>query len=222
MSNLSRRTFIVSSATGLAVLGGCTGTGQRHSTLLDVESIGWHWSRQEQMLIHAKRDDFDIVTHGGPDARVLRIRARPVSDELDLTEVAARMEKTMVKANGAGLAGPQVGLSIRVATLYLDHRSKNPKLVFARNPIIVERADESMDSYENCLSIPDAGGLVRRSKWVKVEYSTNTEEHVTAEAEGFNAVIWQHEIDHLDGTLYVDKLIGDQMTSDEILRLRPY
>jgi peptide deformylase len=215
MNKLSRWTFIIFSTASLALLGGCDG-------LLDYEGRSWQWSQEEQTLIHAKRDDFDIVTRGGTSTRVLRSRARPVPDELDLTEVAARMEKTMFKANGAGLAGPQVGLSIRVATVYLDHRSESPNIVFARNPVIVERADESMDRYEGCLSIPDLGGLVKRSKWVKVEYTTNTGERVTAEAEGFNAVIWQHEIDHMDGTLYIDKLISELVTEDVMRRLRPY
>lgn len=190
--------------------------------MLNFEGISWQWIQEEQMLIHAKRDDFDIVNRGDKGTRVLRSWARPVPDGLELTEVAARMEKTMFKANGAGLAGPQVGLSIRVATVFLDHRSKSPNLIFARNPIIVERADEGMDRYESCLSIPDVGGRVRRSKWVKVEYTTNTGERVTTEAEGFNAVIWQHEIDHLDGILYVDKLTSDLVTNDIMRRLRPY
>jgi peptide deformylase len=222
MINISRRTFIVSSTVNLAVLGGCAGKLWRHNSTLDFEGNNWRWSQEEQTLINEERDDFDIVIHAGPNTRILRSWARPVPDDLDLTEVAARMGKTMFKANGAGLAGPQVGLSIRVATLYLDHKSIEPNIVFARNPVIVERADESMNSYENCLSIPDFGGLVRRNEWVKVEYTTNTGERVTAEAEGFNAVIWQHEIDHLDGTLYIDKLISDLMTSEEMYRLRLY
>jgi peptide deformylase len=106
--------------------------------------------------------------------------------------------------------------------VYLDHASEDPKLVFARNPIIVERADESMDSYEDCLSIPNSGGLVRRSSWVKVQYTTNAGARVTADADGFNAVVWQHEIDHLDGTLYVDRLIGDLLSRDDMHRLRLY
>ncbi len=222
MINISRRTFLVSSTVNLVVLGGCVGKPWRHNSTLDFEGKNWSWSQEEQTLINEKRDDFDIVIHGGPNTRILRSWARPVPDDLDLTKVAARMKKTMFSANGAGLAGPQVGLSIRVATLYLDHKSIKPNLVCARNPIIVERADKSMDSYENCLSLPDLGGLVRRNDWVKVEYTTNAGERVTAEAEGFNAVIWQHEIDHLDGTLYVDKLISDLMTSEEMYRLRLY
>ncbi len=178
------------------------------------------WKETERPLIDAAREDFDIVVHGDSGSNVLRLRARAVPPRLDLTTVAARMEKTMRNAGGVGIAGPQVGLNLCVATLMLDYKSEHPETVFARNPIIVERSDETIDGYEGCLSIPDVGGMVRRNAWIKLEHTTFEGETITTEAEGYNAVLWQHELDHLDGILYVDKLLGELLPMDEVRRRR--
>ena len=126
----------------------------------------------------------------------------------------------MRKAKGVGIAGPQVGLGLRVATLMLDYKTKTPRVVFVRNPVIVKRSDETMDGYEGCLSIPGVGGLVRRNRWIKVQYSAPSGQVLSVEAEGPNAVLWQHELDHLDGVLYLDRLQGKLMPMDEVRRRR--
>jgi peptide deformylase len=130
------------------------------------------------------------------------------------------MIETMNRASGVGIAGPQVGLALRVALLKLDYKTDNPYTVFVRNPVIVERSDETVDGYEGCLSIPGVGGLVRRNRWIRVEHVVADGEVVTTEAEDANAVLWQHELDHLDGVLYVDLLLGELLPMDEVRRLR--
>jgi peptide deformylase len=130
------------------------------------------------------------------------------------------MLRTMEAAKGVGLAAPQVGLYIRAATLKLDYKTDTPRTLFVRNPKILERSDETVEGYEMCLSIPGIGGLVRRSRWIKIVHTSLEGRELTTEAEGHNAVLWQHELDHLDGVLYVDKVIGELLPADEVRRRR--
>lgn len=168
----------------------------------------------------AQRPDFDIVTRGSSQEGVLRCRTRLVAPKVGLEAIETRMEATMRQAKGVGLAGPQVGLNLRVATLMLDYNSDHPRVRFFRNPIIVERSDDSVEGFEGCLSIPGVGGMVRRSRWVKVSYDTSEGETLLEDAEGSNAVLWQHELDHLEGILYIDKLLGELLSMDEVRRRR--
>ncbi len=181
----------------------------------------WRWLAVEQTLVDARRGEFEVVIHDrGPLRKVLRRRARPVPASLDLARVSARMERTMRAAKGVGIAGPQVGLSLRVTTLMLDYRTDHPRVVFVRNPMIVERSAECLEGYEGCLSVPGVGGLVRRNRWIKIEHQGPGGETLVAEAEGPNAVLWQHELDHLDGVLYLDRLLGELLPMEEVRRRR--
>lgn len=213
MAGIDRRQWLVLTG-GLAavpLMAGCA-TGR---------SAGrFGWSVDERLRIDEQRADFDVVTRGSPAQRVLRLRAREVSAPLDLGTVAARMEAAMRKAGGVGIAGPQVGLGLRIAVLELDYKTDKPRTVFARNPLILERSDQTQDGYEGCLSVPGVGGLVRRNRWIKVSYQTPAGKTIVAEAEGANAVLWQHELDHFDGVLYLDRLLGELLPMEEVRRLR--
>ncbi len=178
------------------------------------------WLPRERRLLAAERDDFDLVLRAGPHGAVLRERARSVPPELDLSPLARRMVETMERAKGVGLAGPQVGFALRVAVLKLDYKTDHPRTVFVRNPLIVERSDECIEGYEMCLSVPGVGGLVRRNRWLKITYEDAHGQVVSTEAEDFNSVLWQHELDHLDGTLYVDLLRGELLSAEEVRRRR--
>ena len=225
MYELKRRTFLsLSSVAGVSWLAGCAAK-QGGTTAIEAcqgrsPVDDFVWLSDEQLLVQATRDTFDIVVRGGLGSGVPRARARSVPPKLDLTSISERMEKTMGGAGGVGIAGPQVGLYLRVATLMLDYKSENPRTIFVRNPVIVDRSDETIDGYEGCLSIPDVGGMVRRNKWIKVEHDTFEGETITTEAEGYNAVLWQHELDHLDGILYLDKLLGELLPMEEVRRRR--
>jgi len=212
---LDRRCFLRAAA-GIA---GLAATGLGFAGLGGCASAGI-WTQGEVDLARAPRDDFDIVVLDPPDSRVLRQRARPVPDGVDLGGVAGRMMRTMNAADGVGIAAPQVGLSIRAVVVMLDSDTETPRTVFARNPVIVERSDETALGWEGCLCLPDVGGRVRRNSRIRVQYTLESGETVIEEAEGFNAVIWQHEIDHLDGVLYIDRLVGDLLPWEEVQRLR--
>lgn len=217
MTDTTRRRFLkTGSLLGLGALAGC---GLKRPTDLET-GADWTWHTEEWNVI--ERDDgvFPIVCQGGPNGQVLRRLTREVPVELDLGHVATRMANTMRRAGGVGIAGPQVGLGLRIATLMLDYKTDHPHVLFARNPVIIEQSDELKDGYEGCLSIPEKGGLVRRHVWVVVRYLAPDGTIRSEQVDGPNGVLWQHEIDHLEGMLYVDRRVGDLMSIDEMRRQR--
>ncbi|MFA5700790.1 MAG: peptide deformylase [Desulfuromonas sp.] len=121
-----------------------------------------------------------------------------------LISVVADMVDTMYAAPGVGLAAPQIGVLKRV--VIIDCGSKEePDLIKAVNPQIVDSAGECSEE-EGCLSVPDYYACVKRKSWVKVRYQDMLGKWIEQECEGLLAIAFQHEIDHLDGKLFVDRL----------------
>ncbi|SDC19288.1 peptide deformylase [Paenibacillus sp. UNCCL117] len=131
---------------------------------------------------------------------VLREKCRPIGAiNPTVIKLLDDLQETLYASPGrAGLAAPQVGIAKRVAVL--DCGSGLIELI---NPEIVERSG-SQEGAEGCLSIPNVYGFVKRAQSVKVKTLTRTGEETVLEAEGHVAVCMQHEIDHLDGILYID------------------
>lgn len=144
----------------------------------------------------------------------LRVESRPVSVEEiqsnDMQQLVANMKETMVAENGVGLAAPQVGKHIR---LIICETRQGAKAYF--NPEIVQHSDRTIDSEEGCLSIPHVYGIVRRYKAVKVTALDEQGNDVTLKTGGLLAVIFQHEIDHLDGILFIDRAHTIKDMTDE-------
>lgn len=136
---------------------------------------------------------------------VLRRRAAEI-DEVDdgLRTLIRDMFDTMYEAEGIGLAGPQVGVERRVVVVDVREEGSTPMALV--NPRIVETASETDKADEGCLSIPGVSGVVERSVAVVVEALSETGEPLRIEADGLLARCLQHEIDHLDGVLFVDRL----------------
>jgi peptide deformylase len=136
---------------------------------------------------------------------VLSQRARPVDCiDAQIRQLIEDMVETMYAAPGVGLAAPQVGVLQRV--IVIDCGSKErPELIRAVNPQILAQAGECCEE-EGCLSVPGYYAHVRRSDWVRVRYQLSDGRWHEQEAEGLLAVAFQHEIDHLDGRLFVDRL----------------
>lgn len=112
-----------------------------------------------------------------------------------------RMLETMYDANGVGLAAPQIGILKRVVVIDIGEDGPGPlKLI---NPEILERSGVQ-DGPEGCLSCPGIWGDVKRSQYVKVKALNPEGEEIIIEGEGFLARALQHEIDHLDGILFID------------------
>ncbi|MGO0122888.1 peptide deformylase [Desulfothermobacter acidiphilus] len=141
-----------------------------------------------------------IVVVTDPDAGVLREQAQPVDKITPRVQKLIReMTETMYRYQGVGLAAPQVGVSLRV--IVVDTGSGLYQLV---NPEIVDRAGEEKGR-EGCLSVPGCWGEVVRSAQVKVKGWDPEGKEVTVAAEGLLARALQHEIDHLDGVLFIDR-----------------
>lgn len=136
------------------------------------------------------------------DDEILRKKAKRV-DKFDdrLKQLLDDMAETMYQANGVGLAAPQVGILKRVVVIDIGDG-----LVELINPVIVEQEGEQVD-VEGCLSIPDVLGEVKRPRKVKVEAQDRSGNKVELMGEDLMARAICHELDHLEGVLFIDKVI---------------
>lgn len=138
------------------------------------------------------------------DDEILRKKSREVKkiDEKILT-LLDDMADTMYDANGVGLAAPQVGMLKRVVVIDVGDG-----LIELINPVVVETRGERLFE-EGCLSIPNETGMVLRPEYTKVEALDRDGNKITVEGEDVLAVALCHETEHLDGILYIDKVIPD-------------
>ena len=137
----------------------------------------------------------------------LKARARPVgpADEDTVRALVPRMFATMYRAPGIGLAAPQVNVGLRVIVIDLQPND-HPAPVSLINPEIVAASSEGATREEGCLSLPGQYADVTRPSRVKVRYLDETGAKREIEADGLLSACLQHEIDHLDGILFVDHL----------------
>jgi peptide deformylase len=183
----------------------------------------WRWERNEAVILK-------IRAVGEP---VLRGRARPLQPEeirLQSTqELIAAMRETMNDAPGVGLAAPQVGLPLQLAVI--EDRVENmkdlsPELLAERerkpvafqviiNPVLTLESAVEVEFFEGCLSLPGLVALVPRARKVRVECLDAQGQPRVIRASGWHARILQHEIDHLSGALYVDRMRSVSLCSLE-------
>lgn len=135
---------------------------------------------------------------------VLRTPTKPVTDFGDSFQtIVDDMLETMYAVNGAGLAATQVGMDLRVAVIDVTSDHSQP-LVLVNPEIIEASGEQKMDM--GCLSLPGCWAAVKRAGWVKIRAQDRKGEFYEMEGEGILAEAFQHEIDHLDGVLFIDKL----------------
>ena len=140
-------------------------------------------------------------------AKVLREPAAPVEAVTDeIRRLIRDMFDTMYDAEGIGLAAPQVGVSERVMIVDVPDEDGDHHVHALVNPVIVESGRETDKATEGCLSIPGLEEMVTRPVRVVVEGLSPSAEPVRIEAEGLLARALQHEMDHLDGILFIDRL----------------
>lgn len=133
---------------------------------------------------------------------VLRKKCRPVTEYNEkLWTLLDDMKETLAEARGLGLAAPQVGILRRV--IIIDMGDGPIEMI---NPEIIERRGEQ-ECMEGCLSIPGQWGILKRPEYVKMRYRDRNGDLYEIEGEGLFASCASHETDHLDGTLYIDKVI---------------
>ncbi|HTI02149.1 MAG TPA: peptide deformylase [Acidisoma sp.] len=141
-----------------------------------------------------------------PDPRLkTRTRLVTAADRTRVSALAQRMLATMYAAPGIGLAAPQVGVDLRLAVVDLQPDDK-PAPIILINPKVEKTSTEEVTREEGCLSIPGQYADVTRPERVTVSYEDLDGHTQTIEADGLLATCLQHEIDHLDGILFVDHL----------------
>lgn len=151
---------------------------------------------------------------------ILRKEAKNLSHQRiqskEIRELVRAMFYTMHRVKGIGLAAPQINQSIKLAVLGLRPTKFHPDLdrvdpTVIINPKILRYGKTYDEDWEGCLSFPDARGLVRRPTSIVVEYFNEYGKKITTVVDGYAARVFQHEIDHLLGTVYVDRM--DDMTT---------
>jgi peptide deformylase len=150
-----------------------------------------------------------VRRYGDP---VLRRRAAPVEAITDeVRRIVADLTETMYDEVGIGLAAPQVGIPLRLIVMGDDGREARALI----NPVITEHGGQATGE-EGCLSLPGIFAPVTRAEWVHVEAQDAQGKPLALDARGLRARVLQHEIDHLDGVLFIDRL--DPVTRDRIKR----
>jgi peptide deformylase len=140
-----------------------------------------------------------------PDPRLRTVAQAVTEFDSSLKVLAEDMLETMYEAPGIGLAATQVDQHIRLLVVDISEEKNDPKVLI--NPEILEsRGEENMD--EGCLSVPGYYETVRRAEWVRVRAQNTEGEYYEMQAEGLEAVCIQHEMDHLEGKLFVDYISG--------------
>ncbi|MBK8234130.1 MAG: peptide deformylase [Nannocystaceae bacterium] len=148
-------------------------------------------------------------------APVLRERAREVEREelrsAPFQQFIDDLVETMRDANGAGLAAIQVHRPVRVCVMEVDGNPRYPykpkiPLTILVNPVLTPLSEERFDNYEGCLSVPDLRGVVSRFAELRVQAWDRDGNAIDREVRGITAGTFQHEVDHLDATLFIDRV----------------
>jgi len=147
---------------------------------------------------------------------ILRQKARPVSSEEfgsdDLMGLIEDMMETMEEYGGIGLAAPQVHESLQLAIIGFDGDNNrypdmgDQELLVLCNPVITVLDEEKQGYWEGCLSVPGLRGKVYRPRKIRVDFQDPEGKSKHIEPEGFLATVFQHELDHLAGVLYIDRV----------------
>ena len=157
--------------------------------------------------------DFNIAQIGHP---ILRNKTKdiPINEikSENTKKIIEKMIKTMRKHNGAGLAANQIYEPIRICIIeVLDnprykHLNTIPLKVLINPKVIIKKDSATFNSYEGCLSVPNLRGKVKRYNTINVTYYTMDAKKITEDIKGLESIVYQHEIDHLDGYLFTDKV----------------
>lgn len=141
---------------------------------------------------------------------ILRQKGRTLTDaEIQSPQIRALIEdmkQTMREYGGIGLAAPQVHESLQLALVGINSQGEEQEAEVFINPVITVLDKEEQGFWEGCLSIPDLRGLVFRPRKIRVDYKGLDCKPRAIEAEGFRATVFQHELDHLAGVLFVDRI----------------
>ena len=141
-----------------------------------------------------------------PDPRLKKVSEPIVEVDKELRRFMDDMLETMYDASGIGLAAIQVGVPKRVVVIDLDPKGPDSKQLYIINPVIVAASGEQSTYNEGCLSVPEFWEDVHRPAQITVEYLDEKGQKQRVEADGLFATCLQHEIDHINGLLFIDHL----------------
>ncbi|HQO92523.1 MAG TPA: peptide deformylase [bacterium] len=157
------------------------------------------------------------------DAVLRNISKKTLMNSKGYDVLEKKMMESLLEEKGVGIAAPQVGVNRRVIIVQRLDKEEKP-LEYYYNPVITEKRGELIEGWEGCLSVPDGFGKVMRSQDIDIEYDKNEGGNIVRFKEkiaGWTAVIFQHEIDHLDGILFIDKKCeGDLVPKEEYYEMR--
>lgn len=141
-----------------------------------------------------------------PDPRLKHKSIEVESFDTDLQKIVKNMYDTLhASGNGIGLAAPQVGIKKRIVVIDLKQEGKSDPITFV-NPKILKLSEEKFINEEGCLSVPEYYAEVERSKEVELEWFDENGKKKVKKVKGLLSICIQHEIDHLNGTLFIDHL----------------
>jgi len=158
---------------------------------------------------------YEIRTYGDPCLSDVNQLIVDIDD--NIKQLLDDMLETMYKTNGVGLAAPQIGINKQ---LFVIDIGDGPRKII--NPEILEMSEECNDSDEGCLSVPGIYKKVKRADKIKVKYLNENGDTIEEEMEGFLAKAFQHENDHLNGVLFVDRIspLSRRMISKKLQLLK--
>lgn len=170
------------------------------------------WNNKEIDIIRTEEVPMRILTiDNEEDNRILRSQCEDFTNEQLKSEGFQTLAQKMLASvdypdsGGVGIAGPQIGLTRRIVALQRQDKKDKPFEVYANIRIIHYRG-EKKSGREGCLSVPGVRGFVERYRDIDIQYTDiKTLEVKTERIKGFTSVIFQHECEHLDGVLYIDK-----------------
>ncbi|UTW64268.1 peptide deformylase [bacterium SCSIO 12741] len=199
----------------------------RTTVLLSITLLIWSGSLLAQKKSPLKKKERQLIESGNPnepmrlwlttnpkDSALLRKVAKPVNLEKDSNLIHYFHKRFLVtvkdpKNMGVGIAAPQVGLSRQMILVQRFDQEGSP-FGFYLNPRILEYSDSTQLGKEGCLSIPNQTGMVFRAQEIVVEYLDLSGKKHMESVDGFTSVIFQHEIDHLNGILFTDHLNSER------------
>lgn len=153
----------------------------------------------------------EVRTQGDP---ILNKISKPVEELSDrLKTLIDDMLDTMYDSQGVGLAAPQVGVLRRIVVIDISEDGDSPLVLI--NPEVLETSGEQK-GYEGCLSVPGKSGMVTRPNYAKIKACNRDMEEIIVEGEELMARALLHEIDHLEGRLYVEKVEGGLVDNEEL------
>jgi peptide deformylase len=150
-----------------------------------------------------------VMKMGNPVLR--QVAAAVTQFDRSLRELIVDMDDTMRALSGAGIAAPQIGVSLRVVVFEVRENPRYPQVApvpytMLINPVLTPLGDEQEEGWEGCLSVPGMRGLVPRFKRLRYQGFGVDGEPIDRTVEGFHARVVQHEVDHLDGILYPQRI----------------